>query len=479
MRFTLITVALLLSLVILAGTAAAQPAEVSVGKIDFPQRVWGTQQVTFDVTNHTEYLKFIVVESDITFEESYAGARRVKYTNFPLGPSMETTVNPTLEIPGNYGRAACWVRLYDVVDTLDDISLGTKVFEQKFLLTFRPSEALGPYLQERLTVPPLTGGTYEWDNELARLSVLLLNEGKTVEEIATLANTDAKNVMAVLQRLATAGQVRTDTAGNYALNVSVITLEEAKEGRAYADELSEQMVALIKKNLQTYPALIDSLIAVKAFSGDSANFYEGGALLYFRYPLISAMLLWNDLGHRFITEGQRMMIYRPNIMCTPNIGEFMYVVQGGDYFNGSHYFNPTVNVRYIKVEFGDVVPRVECKPAAREANGRSVKGEDWSIDPEFAPQAIVFDTGLVNTALRHLREGFPEMLLPVVDKLASIDKKYGHETLGRGVKFWFWNLAATRTVDKLVAEGVLTRQGNGQFALQSHDLSRNVKGVKK
>jgi len=476
MRFILVTATLLLSLIILSGPVLAQDPEVTVGKIDFPERVWGTQRISFDVDNRTEYLKFIVVESDITFEDSYAGARRVKYSNFPLGPGMETTINPLLEIPGNYGKASCWIRLYDVVDTLDDISLGTKVFEQEFRLTFRPPESILPYRQEGLTVPPLTGGTYDWDNELARLTVLLLNEGKRVEQIATMTGTTAQTVEDAVQRLVVGGHIRREPGGGLSLNVPVITIEEAKEGRAYADLLSDEMVALVKKNLVGYPAFLDSLKAVGAFSGDSTNFYEGGALLYQRYPLVAAMLLWYDLGHRFITDGQKMMIYRPNIMCTPNIGEFMYLVEGAGYFNGTHYFNPIVNIRYHKVDFGDVVPAIECTPAAREGKGRTRKGEDWIIPPEFAPQSIVFDTGLVNPALRYLREGFPELLLPAVARLGEIDKKYGRDTLKRGVKFWFWNLLATRTVDKLVKQGVLTRQGNGQFSLQSHDLNRKPGG---
>ncbi|MCP4685944.1 MAG: helix-turn-helix domain-containing protein [bacterium] len=478
MRFILVTVTFLLGLMALTGVAAAQSAEVSVGKIDFPQRVWGTQRLTFDVTNHTEYLKFIMVEADVTFEESYSGARRVKTSNFPLGPDMSMTINPEVEIPGNYGQATCWVRLYDAVDTLDDVSLATKLFEQKFLLKFRDQVSVQPYRQEKVTVPPLVGGSYAWDSELSLLTVTLLNEGKTEDEIAEILNVKKEIVSREVQRKVADGHIRKDVAAGYRLNVPVITLAEAQEGRKYADELSDQMVALIKKNLETYPALIDSLKTSGAFSGDSANFYEGGALLYQRYPLIAGMLLWYDLGHRFITEGGRMMIYRPNAMCAPKLGEFMYLAQGGDYYNGSHYFNPTVNIRYHKVDFGDVVPRIECTPKARSTTGRVVKGQDWSIDPEFSPQAIVFDTALSSPAIRHLRTGFPEMLLGAIDRLAEIDQKFGHAKLSRGVKFWFWNLTATRTVTKLVEEGVLTRSGNGQFSLQSHDLNRK-KAAKK
>lgn len=479
MRSILVTAVLLFSLTVLAGASAAQSDEVTVGKIDFPQRAWGLQEIKFPITNNSGYFKYIAVQSDISFEESYSGAQRLKQSNFLVPPNEETVINPMIDIPGNYGKASCWIRLYDVVDTLDDISLGNLLFEQEFRLTFRPPEAIQPYRQERLTVPPLTGETYDWDNELARLTILLLNKGKTVEEIATMTGTSVENVKAVMDTMVMHKYARLGAGGEYILNVPVITLDEAKEGRAFADELSDQLAAQVTKNLEGFPLLIDSLVASGAFSGDSSNFYEGGAMLYQRYPLVAGMLLWYDLGHRFITDGARMMIYRPGVLCNPNIGEFMYLVEGGDYFNGTHYFNPTVNVRYVKVDFGDQVPVIHCTPHARSLPGPERKGDDWIVDSAYAPQPIVFDTLLINHALRNLRTGFPEILQPAVAKLGEIDQKYGHEKLRPGTRFWFWNLVATHTVNKLVDSGALAREGNGQFSLQSHDLTRTRKAGKK
>jgi len=36
-----------------------------------------------------------------------------------------------------------------------------------------------------------------------------------------------------------------------------------------------------------------------------------------------------------------------------------------------------------------------------------------------------------------------------------------------GSRFWFWNLTASRALDKMVAAGTLTRYGNGQYRLES------------
>jgi len=120
---TILTVLLVIGTVI--GVSAQEPEpEVIVGETGFPKNAWGKQNLSFEVTNQTDWLKFLVVEG------SYATPHRVTRTNFILEPFAKLTVDPELEIPGNYGQMVLWLRIYDVVDTLDDMSLGVQLFEQ-------------------------------------------------------------------------------------------------------------------------------------------------------------------------------------------------------------------------------------------------------------------------------------------------------------------------------------------------------------
>ena len=113
---------------LLAGSLAAQQPELVVGSIDFPERAWGNQELPFEVTNNTDWLKFLVIEAHVGFEGSYVNPHRVTRTNVVLEPG-KLAVEVDLVVPSNYGLMTLWLRIYDVVDTLDDLTLGTKIFE--------------------------------------------------------------------------------------------------------------------------------------------------------------------------------------------------------------------------------------------------------------------------------------------------------------------------------------------------------------
>ena len=66
----------------------------------------------------------------MTFEGSYINPRRVVHQYYPLEPDETKVVKSVVEVPGNYGRARLFVRLYDVIDTLDALLPGQEVFEQ-------------------------------------------------------------------------------------------------------------------------------------------------------------------------------------------------------------------------------------------------------------------------------------------------------------------------------------------------------------
>ena len=117
-----------------SGISRAQNQEISIGETNFPIKKWGRQRVSFEITNNTDWIKYLVVEADISFEGSFVNPRRVRYTNFTIGPKATTTINPEIEIPSNYGQMTFWLRIHDVVDTLDNLSAGQVVYEQPFMM---------------------------------------------------------------------------------------------------------------------------------------------------------------------------------------------------------------------------------------------------------------------------------------------------------------------------------------------------------
>jgi hypothetical protein len=214
---------------LVSGAVAAEP-EVIVGEIGFPKHVWGIQDLPFKVTNKTDWLKFLIVETEVGFEGSYVNPHRIVRTNFVLEPSGVTEVVPKIEVPPNFGQMTLWVRLFDVVDTLDDIALGTKVFEQPFKIKFRMPDGIYPYFQERITLPPLVGYHGLFDNELVRLIMVMVTEGKKLSEIAALCGADTAYVNSIATQMDAARYLKRGGDSCWT-QLPVITTEEAKAGR--------------------------------------------------------------------------------------------------------------------------------------------------------------------------------------------------------------------------------------------------------
>ncbi len=142
----------------------------------------------------------------------------------------------------------------------------------------------------------------------------------------------------------------------------------------------------------------------------------------------------------------------------------MYMVQGGDYYLGNHYYSARRTGGGLVAHVGDRIPIVECRPGF-DKKLQARQNVDWSLDRSYAPEAFVYDTTLINPMLRLLDRGVEEVLRATGMEFRQLNSDHGHTGLAGGTRYWFWNLAATRTLAKLVEAGTLTRSGNGQYRL--------------
>jgi hypothetical protein len=447
--------------VLTAASVLAQEPEVIVGEINFPKHAWGIQTMPFDVTNNTEWLKFLVVETDAAFAGSYVNPHRIVRTTFVLEPSTRLTVGSKLEIPPNYGELSLWVRVFDVVDTLDELSLGTLVFEQPFIIRFHTPETVIPYFQERLTLPPMVGNHGLLDNEFARLMLLMLNENKTIAEIATICQTDSSYAVEVAEQMVSEKYLQKEQE-KYLVKIPIISQTYAESGRELADRTSDRLAEKIAANLTSRRSVIDSLVSAGVYSGDSTNFTEGGMLLFQPYPLIGGLYLWQVLGQKFISGSHGLFIFAHTDPCNAEIGPYMYVVQGGDYFNGHHFFLADPSRGGYDSRFGDSIPEVECKPGFERASV-AIESIYWNYAPAYRQDMFLYDSTFINPMLRKIDTGVEEILLDAITELRKINKQFCGTDLALGTGYWFWNLTASLTLDKLTKSGVVTRTGNGQF----------------
>ncbi|MBD3258985.1 hypothetical protein GF377_11175 [candidate division GN15 bacterium] len=436
----------------------SQNPEVTVDMIPWPKLEWGPQTLSFEMTNQGEWLKFITVRTEVGgFDGSYTHPRRVNTEHLILEPQVATVCNAPIEIPANYGICSLWVKIYNVVDTLDDLSLGEVVLEQPFRLNFRAPEQVISYRQEKMSVPPMMGRARALDSEFYRLMFLFLEEGKSFDDMAHIVNADPAYVQQVADDLVRRGYLEQDSLGAYHSRIPVIALPEAEEVRSLVNETSDQLAALVEENLPAMQRAIDSLVDVGAMSPPGrAMFMEGSEILNRRYPLIGCFFLWYTLGEVFITGGDPLQIYQPAHFCQPYIGVYAYIVHGSDYFNGSHLYHAQQMRDDKSIVFGLEPPEIWCSERAMDdRNARQSRNVDWGYQEDVKREAFFFDTSLVHAAMRPLAGGAMDLIGGALEELNTVHASYGHETLDRGTRFWFWNLTATVTMDKLRKQGVI------------------------
>jgi len=437
--------------------------DILVGEIDLSSLRWGQQSTAFEVTNNTDELKFITVEIEVQFSGSYLNPNRRTRSHYILQPVESRVLTPTIYIPGNYGRSQIKLSLYEVVDTLDILLPDQKFFEQPFLITFHIPDKIIPYLNEKVTLPPRVERHPDFDNEFARAVLTLLNEGNTVDEIASIAMTDTSFVQEVVQNMTNKAYVRKKD-NSYEVTFPIITVSEAEEAKKLAVKLSDTLATVIENNLSHYKMTLDSLVSVGAVDKDSNSFMDGGSILYRPYPVVSALLLWFDLGRKFITRSAPLLIYDGTDLCRAHIPQYMYAVQGGDTFNGTQFYALFLGNPKYQILYGDAIPIIKCAEDY-VLKSRLRQGVDWRYGDEFQPESFMVDTMVIKPALNALDKGTDSLLVNAYYKLRDVAVKYGHRKLLYGERYWFWNLVVTRTLKKLVDNGVVTRRGNGQFKI--------------
>jgi len=459
-KLALSLIALIIMIATVTATAQEQP-DIYVPDIKFPDLHWGDQQATIVATNNTGLLKYMAVVAEATFTGSYLDPVRETKSFFVLYPEETHECVAPVNIPGNYGNASIKIRLYDVADT-NDIILPTQMFyEQPFMIKYHIPEAIAEYFEEKITMPPRVNVHPLFDNEFSRVLPYLIDAGKTVPEIADMAKCDTSFVNSILAEFQHYGYISHGSAG-LAMTFPAITLAEAEECRAISDKLSSDLATQLTSNLPAYHKTLDSLVLAGEISPDSNLFLDGGTALYRLYPTLGTFSLWYDLGHQFIGRGDAINIYESTEPCNAHIPKYMYAVQGGDLFNGSQFYYQLIGTKSYSFFFGDSIPDITCPDDFIDIGRRGLFAK-WNYTIESKPEDFMIDTVLVDVVLKSLDAGTDSLLANAYFDIQAVGQKFGRTSVNKGYRYWFWNLVATRTLEKLAKSGVVTRGESGQY----------------
>ncbi|MFQ5498612.1 MAG: hypothetical protein ACE5FH_02980 [Candidatus Zixiibacteriota bacterium] len=455
------------SMILLGVVSYAANSGLEFGEVVSSSFSWGAHSVSIPVVNGTDYPKFLSVETEVKFDSGDLRPNRTIRSNFIVNPDASDTLDSPVYFPGNFGTADLYLRVFDVVDTLDDLLPYQLVLEHSMQITFAPPETeaypeVKEYLGVGMTLPPRVEEHPYFDNDFARLLILMIHRERTVQQIADLIGAEPSTVQQAIDRFVSDGYVRSWKDG-YELTFPYIGADEAKLETDLAAEVAGELAVLIEANMPRYGKALASLTEAGMLPADTNEFFSGTTVLYRKYPVIGALVLWFDLGKQFITRSAPLAIYDGTDVCNAHIPFYMYAVEGSDKAqHGTNFFNMSRTPSSMQIYFGDKAPQLICDKDFIQ-KGRTNQRVVWNYDPEFTPEAFIIDTTITRSALNALTSGTAPLLESAYEKLKTIATSHEHQKVSFGHKYWFWNIVATRALDELVEKNVLTRRGNGQF----------------
>ncbi len=449
-----------------AGAAAGNAAEImtEVPTIDASKLRWGRHTFPVKITNQGEYLKYVSVMAEVKCGGgNYAPERKVT-GNYALYPGDSAIGEAVLLVPGQFGEISFELKLYDVIDTLDQLLESQIIRKQSGSFTIPVPKQLAPYLNREITLPPLAGRHVDFDNDFSRVLPFLIADGKsTLKEIADITGCDTSFVSEEIGFMISSGFYRRD-GDFYLSSIAAINEDEAAKERELALQVAEPIAAKLKENYQTYWQVIDSLVKAKALDADSNTFMDGGTILYRPYPVITALSLWYDLGSSFISSGTPFYLFDGSDLCNAYTPLYMYCVAGNKENNGQQHFAFMRSYSSYQICYGDTIPKIICPDDFMSSPGQGVKVA-WEYERPYYPEGFVVDTGMVRPILNHLRRGMDPILQDAFEKLNTLCQKYNKSSMLVGQRYWFWNIVTTQVVAILTENGTITRRGNGQFRI--------------
>jgi hypothetical protein len=431
-----------------------------LNKFDFR---WGKHTFPVKITNNSEYLKYVAVSTVVKCQGARLSPERKVTRYYEVYPGDTVIVAGILQIPGNYGDITYELKLYDVVDTLDLLLESQVVQKQEAWMGFPVPKEVAALVDRNVTLPPLVGQHRDFDNDFSRLLPFLINDGKSIAEIARMTGCDTIFVLEELFYLSSQGYYYKE-GGKYISRIATITEKEAAKGKELALKVAEAVSKKLAVNYKRYRPVIDSLVAAEMLTRDSNSFMDGGAILYKPYPVVTCLSLWYDLGSSFISGDQPVYLFDGTDLCNAHIPNFMYMTAGPIENNGRQHFAFIRNVRSYQFFYGDTIPKIICPEGFMYAQPEGMR-VSWEYEPPNHPEGFIADTNQVRPMLDHLKQGITPILAEADKKLESLGQEFNQSTSLPGYRYWFWNLVATGVVETLTADGTLSSHGNGQYRL--------------
>lgn len=447
----------------LSSIGLAQDLQFKMPNISAGKLGWGRHTFPVKIINNSGYLKFAAVFTSVSCLSEHVSPERKVTRFYSVFPEDSVLAEGVLHIPGNYGEIVYEIKLYEVVDTLDMLLESQVVDRQSGELSFPVPSGIAAMANTNVTLPPLVGQHVDFDNNFSLLLPFLIKQSKSVLEIAKMTGCDTSFVIDQLNYMTVRGYFQ-KTANYFKSNIAAISEKEAAKGKDLAFKVAESIAKKLADNYAGYRSEIDKLVKAEMLTKDSNSFMDGGAILYKPYPVVTCLLLWYDLGGKFISGDKPFYLLDGTDFCNAYIPSYMYMVAGSSENNGHQHFAFIRNFRSYQLFYGDTIPKIIC-PEGFMFSPEVGMRVDWQYERSYYPEGFMADTNQVRPMLNFLGQGILPLLKEASVKLSSIESGSNREDQLAGYRYWFWNLVSTRVVEILTADGTLAKHGNGQFRI--------------
>ena len=454
-----------------ASSGFAQESEVlkyEVSEYDLESLGWGRHYVPLQVINTEEYIQFVTVVTNVSCKGERHSPERKLVGNYPLYGHDTVSMQALFWVPGNYGEFNYKLLLYHVIDTLDELLDYQIFYRDTGSYSIKAPSGIKPYLQKNVTLPPMVGRHMDLDFDFARVMPFLVSENKSAGEIAEIAGCDSSFVIDHLEYMSTRGYYRKE-GNRFRSRVPTISESEAAESKKLAIEIADRITGKLSINIDSYWKVLDTLVAAGKIVNDSNAFMDGGSVLYRPYPVVTALSLWFDMGRSFITGTAPFNLFDGTDFCNAQIPYFMYMIEGDEIVSGNCFYAMITSGGSYQIIYGDTIPQITCPLGFMFAPMAGVEVQ-WEYEKEYFPESFMVDSATVRPMLVHLRTGIDPIMAEAFNKLTKISQSYNKAFLLFGHRWWFWNVVATRVIEKLIESGKLTRRGNGQYRFDGFDF---------
>ncbi len=452
----------LILLIVILWVVSIQAQDLTVSNIELPDARWGDHSIKVEVDNSGYAYKFIIAHTEVSFIEGILLPSRHYWQVVFSEPESNVKADIPVYVPACYGKVQISLKMYDVIDTLDVLLESQKFFEKEVTNDFPVPSQIQNMID--IGLPVLARQNELIDNTFTRILMVLLGQGKNVEEIAAMCGADQEFVQSTVTLLHREKYLYL-VGERYKPNFMIIDNDMVDNLRPAIDEAVDQLYNAIVSNLPEYDKIVTEMVKSGQLSKDANNALDPGVVLHHKYPLIMTFLLWNLLGRDFINGGMPFNILEGSDPCGGYMGDFFYLVEGGEKNTGRSFYYQEKTSKGDAVYCGYGYFGIRCPRNYQELKSEN-KYIRWIFSRESNELAFLFNSETLVAPAKSLLPGTAETVSTLLGNLEVSFAGMAFDKYQRGAKYWCWNIVVTRLLDKFEENGIMEKEGSGLYTFQ-------------